>query len=329
MLTVLVATGFECGLHDLKHSTVPNRWLLLAFASAIILNGSYYVLVASDYVVPWIQNMLLADTLAVAMYCVGLWAAGDVKLFALLYLCVPGRLLDTGTLSCAVIPYIYVFVPALLWLLADTLWQMLHHVRAYHVRIQWKSMLIHWLVILLESSALRRMLLLIIPEFYRENELLCAAVMIVYAFVCNTYPVMRRWPVITIHAIILLVTFFLQPMQVSFGAWWNYVAVILVLLFQHWAGQYNYRAIPTSAVQQGMILSADTILRFSRSRVHGLPNDASESMTARLTDIQAAAVKRWESSANGAVEITIVRKMPFAILISIGFFLWMMIRIVR
>jgi hypothetical protein len=90
---------------------------------------------------------------------------------------------------------------------------------------------------------------------------------------------------------------------------------------------YNYQLICTADVSKGMVLAMETILLFQTSRVHSLPNDPSEDLTARITEEEAQAVRRWEKSATGKSKIWIVRKVPFAIMIYIGFVGWIGLRL--
>ena len=55
--------------------------------------------------------------------------------------------------------------------------------------------------------------------------------------------------------------------------------------------------------------------------------DPSEELTARISEEEAAAIRRWENSATGKQSIWIVRKVPFAIMILIGFVGWIGFRL--
>ena len=98
-----------------------------------------------------------------------------------------------------------------------------------------------------------------------------------------------------------------------------YPLIILLIFLQRWESQYNYMEIPTETVESGMILSATSVLMLQNSRIKGLPNNPSENNTARLTDSEADAIQRWSRSVNGKPTIVIVKKIPFAIFIVLGF----------
>ena len=76
-----------------------------------------------------------------------------------------------------------------------------------------------------------------------------------------------------------------------------------------------------------MILSVATVLEFQKSRVKGLPVATNEDMSTRLSEEEADAIRRWEQSKYGKEKIVIVRKIPFAIFITSGSVIFLLIRL--
>ena len=111
--------GIVCSYIDLKRSIIPNGILLKGFIAIATIKVIYVIASDGAYVIWASINMLLADIIAILFYVAGLWAAGDAKLFCLLYLCVPGRILDAGTFSFSVIPFLFIFIPSLIWIAID------------------------------------------------------------------------------------------------------------------------------------------------------------------------------------------------------------------
>ena len=105
----------------------------------------------------------------------------------------------------------------------------------------------------------------------------------------------------------------------------NIIFIAIILVFRSLAEKYNYKRIPTSEVKKGMIMSFNTILLFKTSRVKGLPLVTTEDFRTRITDIESDSIKRWENSKNGQHEITIVRKLPFAVFITLGTVMFLII----
>lgn len=139
---------------------------------------------------------------------------------------------------------------------------------------------------------------------------------------------MRKIPFIVCHIIILIVCMFITRWTFGNLEWRVYLLIAAVFLLQRNAESYNYKRIPTASVRKGMILSSRTVFSFAKSRVKGLPCDMSEGMKARLTEEEVSAIHRWEESVYGSHEVIIVRKLPFALFISIGFLLMFCVKVV-
>ena len=327
LLALMLATGVACSVSDIRRGIVRNSILLKTAMAAAIVQCVYCARFAQPHALMWMGCMALADALAALMYAAGLWAAGDAKLFMALYLCVPGRLLEGLGLSASVVPYLYIFIPAMIWLGVDTLWQATHRAER-HGSARFKvSHLGEMVVVALETFAVQAVLGWVLPDFFAENGLFCAALTLVYALLCAQQSVMKSPVAVLLHMAGLLIATILGGWRGGVAPVWVYAVTLLVLAFTRWASLYNYRRIPTERVQAGMILSAATVFGFAPSRVRGLPDDASEGMAARLTADQANAVRRWANTAKGQPTVVIVRKMPFAILIGLGFALWMAMRL--
>ena len=102
------------------------------------------------------------------------------------------------------------------------------------------------------------------------------------------------------------------------------IALIIILRFV--ADRYNYKIIKTEDIKCGMVLSYTTVMSFSKSRVTGLPKTTTEDIRSRISDDEVNSILRWKNSKYGSDTITIVRKIPFAIFISIGTILFIMLR---
>ena len=76
-----------------------------------------------------------------------------------------------------------------------------------------------------------------------------------------------------------------------------------------------------------MILSVVSVASMSTSRVQGLPKNTTEDMRSRLTAEEVDSILRWKDSRYGMSEITIVRKIPFAIFMTCGALIFLIIRL--
>ena len=79
-----------------------------------------------------------------------------------------------------------------------------------------------------------------------------------------------------------------------------------------------------------MILSAFSSMMMQSSKITGLPGISTEDLRNRLTEEEAESVRRWGKSAKGVSEVSIVKKIPFAIFLAMGYACYFVIwRIVR
>ena len=322
MMSGLIILGGYCSFSDFKRGIVPNRIIVIGFLAGIAVHGVLLLFGASEYYPSWLINMLIADAIAFGMFFGKIWAAGDAKLFMLLFFWVPPRLLDSGTLSHSVVPYIFIIVPSLLWMVMDSLIRLIRNEERKHQKFNLKPFFMGFFSIVIETTALYCLFSCLFPQFTVQQAFLCAAMMLVYAYICGSLDVMKRWYVITAHVVIIFVMWIVGKWAISLPSWQNYLFMICVMILQRFCSMYNYQRIPTAAVKKGMIPAMETILLFQKSKVNSLPTDPSEELTAKITEEEVCAIKRWEKSANGQQKIWIVRKVPFAIMIFVGFVCW-------
>ena len=112
--------------------------------------------------------------------------------------------------------------------------------------------------------------------------------------------------------------------RLDLRAW---TVVLIVMLLRMISEKYNYQKVAVDDLKERMIPSAHTVLMFQQSRVKNLPMCMTEDLRARLDETQIEAIKRWKNSKYGKDYIVIVKKIPFAIYISVGTFLFMLIEV--
>lgn len=327
LLTCMVVCGSFCALSDCRTSLVPNKAIIVGFLIGITLHVGLLITGYASFYPTWLINMVLADLLAFGMFYIKMWAAGDAKLFMLMYFLLPPSLLDNGSLAFCIIPYMFIFIPALGWMAVDSLVRLIRKEETRKQPLQIKQMVTNISINLIESTALYSVASFCFGSFIAEESLFFAVLMIVYVFWCNSVPWMRKWPAIIAHGIVMVIFWSINSWTVALPQWSSQIILIAVILCQRFIAMYNYQLIPTECVRTGMILSTETVLRFQLSRVHGLPIDASEELSTKISAEQADAVRRWEKSAHGQPTVWIVRKVPFAIMILIGFVAWSILRI--
>lgn len=329
LLTSILAIGCFSAISDFRNGIVPNRLILIGLTIGLICHGVLLLLGFAPFYPYWLYNMLIADVIAFAMYWGKLWAAGDAKLFMVLYFLTPPRLFDVGQLTNSIVPFVFIFLPALLWIMVDSVIRLIKKEPHKKQPIVIKKWLIGFLITMIEVTGFHCMITMIFPSLVGNNDLFIFALIMAYAYFCGTSEIMRKWYVIVLHGIMSIVVWITKGWTFGMPDFKGYLVVVAIIAIQRIASMYNYQQIKTSKTMKGMILAAETVIMFQTSRVHSLPTDPSEQLTAKLTEEQADAVRRWESSKKGQENIWIVRKVPFAFMIALGFVAWMIFRLVR
>ena len=109
---------------------------------------------------------------------------------------------------------------------------------------------------------------------------------------------------------------------------WAYLIVAVLFVLRQLIARYNYKTIDVSELKTGMILAVACVVQMLPSRIPNLPDGTSEDLRCRLTQVQVDAVEKW-SSKNKVSEITIVRKIPFALFISLGYAMFVVMGLIR
>jgi preflagellin peptidase FlaK len=104
----------------------------------------------------------------------------------------------------------------------------------------------------------------------------------------------------------------------------NYVLVLALLLAKIIMSTNLYEEIPVSTLKKGNVLSFASSLEFQTSRFKNLPGISSENLSSRLNEDQVESIKRWAAS-RSVTSITVVKKIPFAIFLFIGYISYFLI----
>ncbi|HIX66524.1 MAG TPA: prepilin peptidase [Candidatus Anaerostipes excrementavium] len=333
LMAVIGILGIYVTVTDIRRGIIKNKCLLLAVVLGTGINIGYYTRFAEGFLSIYVHNLLAMSILSILLYGLHFWAAGDSKLLIVVTFLFPARFYDTGYQM--VVPGIYcvvlIFLLAYFYVLGDSVYQ---YVRGgeFHHSIKMsvasiKMFLKQYAMSFLYLHGLSQLLQKIFSDFYYENQVLFTFFNLFFAVFIQTKEIFRRktaiWIVIGLNAVLFLLT-----ERIAFQPWMlrSYGILFFVLILRYFVSGYNYQEIPTKEVAKGMVLSYGTVAKFLPSRVKGLPRQTNEDMRCRITEEETRAIKRWESSKYGEDTIVIVRKIPFAIFIICGTFIFFGIR---
>lgn len=327
MLTVLVILLIYTAWSDCRKDIISNQSLLLATACILPLDAIYYWLYGGEWFCSFSINFMVLALAGIFFYAQHIWGAGDSKLLFVIGLAIPGRLYAAGGLGlgAGLIIIAIAFIIAFLWITLLEGWRGLKRHDLLRLPSRYydiKRILASYILVVSLMQIMDQCCKLILPKEllaspYIVRGIYCAVLLWIITW-RNSLPT-KRLCKLAVGGAFLMITLFAVWGMPQFGFSIFALAAVIGLFFVRlMIEKYNYQVIPTVAVRSGHILSAATVLSFAPSQVKGLPTNLSEDLNAKLTEAEAASVRRWEKSKYGYSTVVIVKKIPFAIFLGLG-----------
>ena len=332
MIALMVLICIQATITDLKRGIIRNKILLIGGMFSLVLNSVYYIVFASKYIQAFLINFGIMAVLSILFYSIHIWAAGDSKLLIFMISLIPARIYYSGNnVTATVSILITIFSIAFLYYFFESVYIGIKDKNLFSInrlRIDLWKMIIQYIKCTCVITLINVLVSMVIPSFYFENVVLFMVInMIVVLGICNV-EWLNKWfvllPLFSLTAAVIL----LQGRKFGTVNWVIYGIVGIVVLLRILAEKYNYKTIPADEVRCGMVLAYGTIISFQPSKIKGLPTTTTEDIRSRISDEEAQSIVRWKDSKYGMPTITIVRKIPFAIFITIGTTFYLLTRIV-
>lgn len=334
LIAVLICTCIYASITDIKNGIIPNKLLLISGAVCLVLNVVYYAFFAQQYFITFIVNFAILVTLSILMYAFNLWAAGDSKLLFLIVFAIPSRYYFTEMaigLAPAIFVIVFTFSISFIYVVCESIIFRIQNRNKIKLKISKNGILSYlknYLYCTVYIVMLNYLIMLLFPQFAATNASLITIfnlfiTIIIYKYEFFFKPIaLIGTSIIAIGAVVVngLFNGFYPP---DFKV---YLYLAIILFFRNISEKFNYDTIPTATVKKGMILANSTVAMMLPSRIKGLPEYSTEDMRSRLTEEQVDSIHRWETSRYGLSEVTIVRKIPFAIFMAIGSIIFLVIR---
>ena len=329
-IIMLVVLGIVSGIStitDFKSGLIRNKWIYSTLSVSVLLNIVYYVFFARDLILIYMINVLSSSLLSFLLYGFHFWGAGDSKFLILITTLIPARfyvnsifpiptlLLIVFTFSIA---FVFLVIEAVvlgikqkdLFTLSGgkpTLGSVKNVLYGYV-----SSYAYIVLISMLESVVFKRF---VTTGGYIFTILNFFIILTIFGF-----DILRKWYVIgTVIVVDVVLSIINGGISIkSFVSLQTIALVAIVMLFRGIAEKYNYRTIDTDEIKEGQVLALATVAKFQNSRVKGLPLTTTEDFRSRITLEEVESIKRWKKSKMGTEKIVIVRKLPFAVFISVG-----------
>lgn len=329
-LGIALVLCIYASISDICFGIIRNKILAIAALYAFFANIVYYGLFAEDTAVDFLLNSTSVILIALLLFYTHIWAGGDCKLLCVLAMLLPARfyLIYDGQVFTLFFAILFAFFLGYLYLLGTFICRIVQRkilIDKINIRRSFFRFLRIYMLALIYISLFSLLYQEIIYKFLIINQLPMFLVNVCIAWNVGHIKILKK-PILviplTIAEIALLIFFHRVPLTLTVS---NLVFVSVVVLLRLAIVQQNCELIPTKDVQPGMILSTATTMLMSQSKVKGLPKISTEDLRSRLSAQEVQNIYRWEHSVMGMSTVTIVRKIPFAIFISLGFVVYLIV----
>lgn len=323
MLVILLIICAVTVKTDISEGMIYNRHLMYAFVTGIIFAVIYYGFIAKDLVVYFIINLVIVAAIGLVLFYSHSFAGGDCKLCIVLSLLYPAHFYigypdHAYTLFIAVcIAVFYGFI----YLIIDAVVNLLNkknQLTRKYITDSLFNFLKAFAAAMIFLSALNLIYAFLqLRGIYIDSRIMLL-VSIFIAWMIGRFQLAKNWKlclIVLIFDVVVSVVLCVIPISLNPD---NYVLAIILMLCQTMTRTNMYEEVEITDLKKGMILAMGSSLRMQGSRVRGLPGLSSEDLSSRLTDAEVESIKRW-GEGNKITNILVVKKIPFAIFLTLGF----------
>lgn len=315
---------FLCTKSDMLEGIIHNKVLVIFSILAVILDLAYYGYFAQDLFFDFLVNLLIATVLSLYFFYSHTFAGGDCKLTIVLALLYPARYYLVYGGSIITLPFAigFAILAGYVYLLISSIYKII----TKKVKLTYeyaKSTLLNFLKSYISAmvyiALLNCMLALCSTWGIFLNEWVSAGICLAVAYCVGRFPVLKRCALIVPAILaVAVISVIIKTAPISLHPE-NYILVLLLLICQMTIKTTLYEKVRVEQLRKGMILSALSSILMQTSITKGLPKVSSEDLKSRLSLDEIDKIKIW-AKATHTEELIIVKKIPFAIFISIGFF---------
>lgn len=321
-LCLIAVLCFLCTRSDLQYGIIYNKVLAVFLVFAIILDAIYYGFFAQDLLYDFIINVIVVVVISLYLFYSHSFAGGDCKMMIVIALLFPGRLYWNFGHSNTTLVFAIAFaiLAGYCYLLISSIWAIaskkvaitLDYVKSYLI-----NFLKSYITAMIYISLFNRLISLVYSQGFDINIWITRGMCLLIAWCIGRYSFFKKWffivPATCIGVIILLITK-TSPVSLKLE---NYILVLVLLICQMTIKTTIYEKVEVSQLKKGMILTTFSSVLMQTSITKGLPGVSTEDLKSRLTDEEVESIKIW-AKATHTDSLTIVKKIPFAIFISIG-----------
>ena len=324
IITLLIIGCCLATYSDIRYGKISNKLIMIYGSVPFLLNALQ--IMRDDAIVTYAVNALIVIIIAILLYSFHVWAGGDCKMMIWIALSTLADLywIISGKIYVFWWVYIFIFSFGFIYLCVDNIRLFFCEKDILNKEFieELKTSLYRYLRTIIYLAAIGHIyLIFIFPHTKFPMAVYTIACIVIVLVTTHIKLLANKWIVGVVALIDLICVILTRNITIN-TLWYSYVVVIILMILRTISKVFNYEDIKTKDIEPGMILSQESSILFQQSRVQGLPGISDETLKSRLTRDEADAVKRWGKSKYGLKIIRIVKKMPFAIFITIGWIVY-------
>lgn len=308
---------------DLKYGKIENKLIISLLAVAILGNSILYGFLKRELFVPFILNIVVNILIGILLYASHIWAGGDCKLLIVSSALIPAKLywnLENSDVTLW-IALIFTFSAGFVYLILETVVFMVKSPQKFDYTMMGNQLIYgikNYITLIIYMSSLHHIYYYFVQPLLNMPDSIYVCMCVLLSWVIGMSDIAKsKVLIVAVFLFDIGMTVFTGNIMISLK-WHTYVLAILFMILRMVLEKYNYQEIEVQNLKPGMILSRSTSLWMQQSRVKGLPGISDETLKSRLQRNEIESVQRWSKSKYGMESVLIVRKIPFAIFISIG-----------
>ena len=334
MLILLLGFCIYTSVSDIRFGIISNKSISIFLSCTAVLDIIYYTFFTPVLFSFFLINMSIIIVISAVLYLAHTWAGGDCKLLVAICAMYPAGFYLPFSDNRATLYYCvcFAFMFGLLYLIIDSAMFLVSGKSKINLNTIKASVVVfakNYSVAIIYTTAIQLIYIGFLVKYLNLSPLILTAVYTYIAFCTIKYELFKSRILLVATLLFdcaMAVIYRVVPIDTNII---SYISIFLLIITRAIISSHNYRKIFTTDVQKGMILSTMSTMAFFQSAMKGLPSLSTEDLRSRLTDEEAKNVRKWGISTDNST-VFIVRKIPFAIFISLGiccyFILWRIMR---
>lgn len=312
---------------DLKYGIIRNVHLLIFGTIAIGLNIISFFFNKDFERLEYLWAVIISIIISLILYFTKIWAGGDCKLYLVIALSMPYCIVSKQTygISWTIFVPIIAFLIGYLFIIIDSILQKIQKKdnKEGKENILKKSLegFIKYLKYYLAIILVNRILSMIYVglNIATVNKWIALMVNVAIIIVISKLDILKYKSVVFTLIIVDMVIGVLD-LEWLFNRqtiliW---IAIIISNILKNFADSYNYEYIDINKVRAGMILSTASSMILANDKLSQFKKVSDETLKSRLTEEDVEQIHDFLAKRNYLKQVSIVKKIPFALFISVA-----------